>query len=182
MKFEYQTERLILKILEPSDKNAGQVLDFYNRNRAIFEQHEGTRPADFYTTAYLKSLLSCEYNFAIQKKGLRFWVFKKENPNNIIGTISFYNILYAIYDRCETGYKFDQGHWHEGYAQEALSFGISFMFEELNIHRIEALVMPDNIPSIRLLKRLHFEYEGTCRKAIRIQGEWEDHMLFSLIK
>lgn len=182
MEFEYRTERLILKILSPSVETARQVLNFHNKNRALFERYEGARPVNFYTEAYQKTLLSCEYNLTIQKKCVRFWVFEQDNPDEIIGTVSFYHILHGIYDRCETGYKFDPSHWHKGYAKEALAFGISFMFEEFGMHRIEAMVMPDNDASIRLLSGLNFEYEGTCRKSIRIRGEWEDHMLYSLIQ
>ena len=56
------------------------------------------------------------------------------------------------------------------------------MFEQLHLHRIEAYVMKDNAPSIHLLMALNFEYEGICRKSIRICDTWEDHMLFSLLK
>lgn len=182
MNFEYKTKRLILKVLEPSEQNAKKVLDFQKKNRDIFEHYEAMRPADFYTQEYQNRLLTCEYSLALQKKTIRFFVFEKENPNQLIGTICFYNIVHYIYDRCETGYRFDYDYWHQGYAHEAMTYGISLMFEELNLHRIEAYVMEDNTPSIRLLKNLHFEYEGTCRKSIRIQGNWEDHMLFACIR
>ena len=90
--------------------------------------------------------------------------------------------MHSIYDRCETGYKFDPEFWHKGYAREAMSFGISLMFNELNLHRVEAYVMKENIASIRLLSALDFQLEGICQKSIRIRGKWEDHMLFALVR
>lgn len=182
MEFQYETEHLILKVLNPSPLNALAVLDFYNKNRAIFEQYEAARPENFYTTEYVHSVLTCEYNLAIQKKAVRFWIFEKTNPEHIIGTISFFNITHSIYDRCETGYKLDPDYWHKGYAKEALQKGISIMFYELNLHRIEAYVMEENTASIYLLKSLQFQHEGTTRQSIRIRGKWEDHMLFALLK
>lgn len=182
MKFQYETNHLILKILQPSYENALKVLDFYNNNRTVFERYEATRPVNFYTAGYHKTVLTHEYNLALQKKCLRFWIYEKNNPLQIIGTICFYNIIRSIFDRCETGYKFDTSYWHKGYAREAMSFGIFLMFEELNIHRIEAYVMEENTASVRLLTDLDFQFEGICRKSIRVRGNWEDHMLFSRIK
>lgn len=181
MKLKYETDRLILKILEPSSEHARQVLTFYEQNREILENYE-PRTANFYTENYQKTLLTGEYNLAMQKKTIRFWIFPKDNPEQLIGTICFYNITHSVYERCSTGYKLDQKYWHQGYAQEAMKAGISVMFEDLNLHRIEAYVMEKNLPSIRLLERLGFQHEGTCRQLIRIRDEWENHRLYALIK
>ena len=182
MKFEYETDRLLLKLPEPSLASARQALDFYNKNRSLFERYEAARPADFYTLHYQKSILEHEYNLALQKLSFRFWVYEKQNPFLTIGTICFYNIMQSVYERCETGYKFDPAFWHKGYAREAMAFGISLMFDDLNLHRIEAYVMEENISSIRLLLALDFHSEGIRRKAIRVRGRWEDHMRFARIK
>lgn len=182
MLFTYHTQNLILRILPPTEENAKAVLAFYNRNIDIFEPYEGTRPENFYTETYQKTVLTCEFTLIAKKELLRFWVYEKNTPNQIIGTISFFHILHSIYSRCETGYKFDSHYWHKGYAREALAFGIALMFEEYHLHRIEAFVMENNLPSIRLLEALGFVYEGTCRQAIRVRGQWEDHMLFSLLR
>lgn len=182
MKLTYETDRLLLKILRPTPENAMAVLDFYNRNQLLFERYEAKRPENFYTAEYQNAVLSCEYNLTLRLQSLRFWIYEKDQPDVIIGTVCFYNITHSIYDCCKTGYKFDQNYQGRGYAKEAMQFGIAMMFEQLHLHRIEAYVMKDNAPSIHLLMALNFEYEGTCRKVIRICDTWEDHMLFSLLK
>lgn len=182
MNFQYETRRLGLTLLKPSDINARQVLEFYNKNRFAFERYESVRPVDFYTEDYQKAMLEFEYNQAIHSKSLRFWVYLKCDPARMIGTISFFNVIRPVYNRCETGYKFDQRYWNHGYAKEAMTLGISLMFEEAGLHRIEAYVMEENTASIRLLESLGFQYEGTCRQYARIRGRWEDHLLFSHIR
>ena len=182
MKFQYETRRLGLTVLKPSAHSARQVLEFYNRNRSIFERYEAARPADFYTETYQKALLEFEYNQTIHNKSIRFWIYLRREPARIIGTICFYDIVRPIFNRCETGYKFDVRYWHRGYAREAMDFGISMIFDEAKFHRIEAYVMKENTASIRLLENLDFQYEGTCRQYARIRGRWEDHLLYSRIR
>lgn len=182
MKLEYETERLTLKILKPAPEYARDILRFYDANRCVFEPYEPLRPNNFYTENYQKTVLTYEYNLAVRMTDVRFWVYEKINPDRIIGTVCFHNIVRSVYDRCEAGYKFDQNFWHLGYAREAMTLGLSVMFDDLRLHRIEAYVMENNKPSIRLLNALGFQYEGICRQAIRIRDNWEDHMLYALIR
>lgn len=179
MNLIYETDRLILKVLRP--EAAKKVLCFYLDNKELFEKYEASRPDNFYTVKYQKSVLLCEYNLTVQLSAVRFYVFLKDDPNRIIGTICFRDITRSIYDSCEVGYKFDERFWHHGYATEALIEGIDIMFGDLGLHRITACVMPGNTPSIRLLESLYFKREGLLRQNARIQGEWTDHYLYSLI-
>lgn len=179
MNLIYETDRLILKVLRP--EAAKKVLCFYLDNKELFEKYEASRPDNFYTVKYQKSVLLCEYNLTVQLSAVRFYVFLKDDPDRIIGTICFRDITRSIYDSCEVGYKFDERFWHHGYATEALIEGIDIIFGDLGLHRITACVMPGNTPSIRLLESLYFKREGLLRQNARIQGEWADHYLYSLI-
>ena len=53
------------------------------------------------------------------------------------------------------------------------------VFEEMRLHRIEALVQPDNLRSVNLLNALGFVPEGIRRENIRMHGAWRDHQVFS---
>lgn len=140
MNLIYETDRLILKVLRP--EAAKKVLCFYLDNKELFEKYEASRPDNFYTVKYQKSVLLCEYNLTVQLSAVRFYVFLKDDPDRIIGTICFRDITRSIYDSCEVGYKFDERFWHHGYATEALIEGIDIMFGDLGLHRITACVMP----------------------------------------
>jgi ribosomal-protein-alanine N-acetyltransferase len=47
---------------------------------------------------------------------------------------------------------------------EALSAIIDLGFQEMELNRIEAVVMPENLGSIRLLEKLGFHNEGKLRE------------------
>ena len=180
MKFTYETDRLILRLL--GEEEAPAVLQFYRKNRAVFEPYEAIHPEQFYTESYQRTLLNCELSLTLKHNLIRFYVFRRENPDEIIGTVCFRNIDRSIYYSCETGYRFSPAYWHKGYAREALAFGIQLMFEEFHLHRIEATVMPENTASIRLLESLAFQQEGIAREYALIQRKWEDHIRFALIR
>ncbi|MDE6968298.1 MAG: GNAT family N-acetyltransferase [Eubacterium sp.] len=179
MKFFYETDRLLLKILDGS--NAGDILRFYLTNREIFEHSEASRPENFYTESYQQRILNHEFHMCIKQTGVRFWIYKKTDPDHVIGTVCFRNIMRHIYQSCEVGYKFDPLCWHHGYASEALYKCIQIAFYEMNLHRITAHIMPDNTASIHLAERTGFEREGIARKSALIQGVWEDHIIYSII-
>lgn len=176
---EYETERLILKILTPD--YAEDVCRFVSKNRCYFEPYEPIPAPNYYTTEHQQALLSCELKLALQTKNIRYYVFLKEQSQTIIGTVCLHNILTSFHSSCEIGYKFDSEYQHMGYAKEAAAMAVSIAFAALGLHRVYARVMPENIASIRLLKSLFFEEEGVERECICIQGKWQDHLRFSLL-
>ncbi len=180
MHFIYETQRLYLKVLTPD--YAPAVLSFLYENREYFEPYETDKQDGYYTTKYQRNNLRMELQAFSKKKYIRFYVFKKGNDNDIIGTISFSNILPYPYSSASLGYKFDRHNLHMGYASEAVSCAVFSVFRDSVIHRIEAFVMPDNIPSIHLLDRIGFEYEGICKKSISICGQYKDHLRYALVK
>ena len=51
-----------------------------------------------------------------------------------------------------------------------------YAFEELDLHRIEANVMPKNKASLRVLEKNDFMNEGISKYYLNINGVWEDHI------
>lgn len=182
MNYKYETSRLSLKVLSDQPEHAKQVLDFYYRNRLEFEKYEPTRPENFYTENYHRTLLHCEQQLFLKSKGFRYWIYEKTDPDFIIGTVSFHNIIRSEFQRCSMGYKLDRAFWRQGITKEAISFLLPHIFGELHLHRVEAYVMPENLNSIYLLESLGFQREGLCRQSAKIQGRWADHLLFAILR
>ena len=179
MELSYQTERLILKVLTPSSLR--EVLEIQLRNKEQFEQYEPSRPDNFYTLSYQQSLLKCEQKLALKHSTIRFYVFKKDEPGQIIGTVCLHEVIKMPYSCCEIGYKFDYAYQHQGFAREAVAKALDIAFSELELHRVFARVMPENTASIRLLESLDFVPEGLEHQCIKIQGAWRDHLRYALI-
>ena len=178
MLLQYETQRLILKVLGPDYSN--DVLRFYLKDQELFEQYEANRSPNFYTEAHQRTILQLEYGLTLKLAQVRFYVFLKEAPEKIIGTVCLYDIS-GSNSRAEIGYKFSSEYHHKGYATEAVEKLIDIAFSELNLHRLCAHVQEENLPSIRLLTGLGFEKEGVCRDFLCLNGMWTDHLQYSLI-
>jgi [ribosomal protein S5]-alanine N-acetyltransferase len=59
---------------------------------------------------------------------------------------------------------------------------ISFGFEQLDLHRIEAFTLPFNGRAIGLLARLGFQNEGCLRQRYHVAGTVVDAAAFGLLR
>lgn len=62
----------------------------------------------------------------------------------------------------DVGYRFFPEHWGKGYATEAGRASIAFGVETLGLERIIALVLPENLGSIRVIEKLGMRAAGRC--------------------
>jgi len=177
----YETERLILKVIDESYAN--QVLDYFTKNKEHLKKFDPLRNESFYTIESRKKALEQELIDIDKGKQLRLWIFKKDDKafKNIIGTICFSNIIRGFFLSCHVGYSIDHEEINKGYITEAMKKGIEVMFNEYTLHRIEATVMPNNFSSLKVLNKLKFQNEGLSKKYQKINGKWEDHVHMSLL-
>lgn len=177
--FNLTTDRLYLRVLD--EENAPSVLNFFMRNKGYFEQYEPILGEDFYTLDYQQQVLEYEYSCILKGSLIRYWISEKNDPSTIIGTVSYRNIMRPIYSSCTVGYKIDPRYQSKGYCTEALDFTVKHVITSDDIHRIEALVMPDNIPSITLLEKVGFVREGLCKDKILLNNTYFDHYMYAYI-
>ncbi|KAA3625431.1 MAG: N-acetyltransferase [Flavobacterium sp.] len=60
----------------------------------------------------------------------------------------------------DLGYRFMKEYWGKGIATESGSACLDLGFETLGLNKIIAMVLPQNLDSIRVLEKLNFEYEN----------------------
>ncbi len=89
------------------------------------------------------------------------WGIELKAEKRLVGTCGF---VWLRTHSTEIGYDLAQAFWGQGIMFEALSALIDYAFNELHFNRIEALVIPGNERSRKLLARLGFTCEGTLRE------------------
>lgn len=160
--------------------DADECLDFQVRNRSFFEAFAMERPSDFYTIKGQQKLIERKISAAENDTDYYFGIFL-QSTGALIGTMQLFQVLRGSLQSAYIGYFLDKKHNGRGYTTEAAKLLVTFGFEELKLHRIEAGVMPHNIASIRVLEKAGFEKEGIARKNVRINGKWEDHQVLAII-
>ena len=169
-----ETKRLVLYPAHPRLAKAASA--FYTKNRAFLQPFEPALTEEFCTVAVQKQLMRRDRALAKADEGVRYWVFRKEDPDTAIGCVALNNIILGAFRSCFLAYKMDKDLLRQGYATEALSAAVELAFHGLNLHRIEANIMPRNAASLALARRCGFSEEGRSPKYIRINGVWEDHI------
>lgn len=111
-----------------------------------------------------------------------FYIFGASN-DMLLGGVTLSNIRRSVaQSACTMGYWIGRPFRRQGYMGHAVRAVIPHVFTTLGLHRIEAACLPHNEPSIGLLTKCGFVYEGRARSYLCINGDWQDHMLFALIE
>lgn len=83
--------------------------------------------------------------------------------------------------QAELGVTFDTAYQGLGYAMEAMSRVIEFLFSDLHKHRIVATVDVCNMPAQRLLEKQGFRREAHYKENIFFKGAWSDEYSYALL-
>lgn len=176
-------ERVFLRAGEIGDWRNWRYLREHSRDFLI--PWEPTWPSNYTTYGFYCGLLRRQWREWREGKTFNFHIFLRdpERPGAgaLIGGISLGNIERNIAQKGTLGYWLGQPYTGYGYMQEAAELVLFFGFKTLKLHRIEASCMPTNEPSKNLLQRLGFEQEGYARQYLRINGHWEDHLLWGKV-
>lgn len=173
MKEQYATKRLLLI---PANKSLTEaVTDYYVRNRTFSKPMTRCARRSFYPP-----LPAGAAGFGRAERhagaGLPVLSGKKEQPQQVMGMVALNGIVWECFCSCFLGYKLDKDHLRQGLMSEAVQECVRIAFEELGLHRIEANIMPRNLPSLRVAEKCGFVREGISRKYLKINGVWEDHI------
>lgn len=174
-----ETPRLILKTLNEADIPG--ILEFYHRNGKFLKPWIPEYEKNYYTYEYQLRKLEYEKNLRESGSEYRYNIFKKDDPERVIGNIAVSNIIRGILQSAFLGYSVDENENGKGIATEAIKEIIDFSFQEIKLHRLEANVIPSNTASVRVLEKLNFTKEGYSKNYLKINGKWQDHLRFALI-
>ena len=108
------------------------------------------------------------------------WAGEIKNQTTIIGTCGFNNIDIANL-RAEIGGEMATEYWGKKLALEAVEAIIDFGVNHLNLHSIEAKVMPGNKSAVYVLEQLGFVKEAHFKDRILFSGKFMDMAVYTLI-
>lgn len=94
------------------------------------------------------------------------WIVELKSTKELIGTIDVASKKFLEYGTCCIGYCYGEKYWNKGYATEALTRVIKFLFEECDAEVIYADHMSNNMASGMVMMKSGMTYEGFQRGRI----------------
>jgi ribosomal-protein-alanine N-acetyltransferase len=169
-------------VLRPPER--GDWQDWANlrsESRAFLTPWEPSWPLDALTRSAFRRRVA---RYAVDwrtDQGYSFFIFRLVG-GQLVGGIGLSNIRRGVAETGSLGYWIGERYARRGHMMAALALVLDFAFERLRLHRVEAACLPDNEPSRGLLAKTGFREEGYARKYLCIDGKWQDHVLFAMLR
>lgn len=100
----------------------------------------------------------------------------------LVGAVTLDNVRRGPAMTATLGYWIGAPHARQGYMREALAAARDYAFGELNLSRLEAACLPENVASRGLLEKSGFKYEGVAQSYLQIAGRWRTHVLYAALR
>jgi ribosomal-protein-serine acetyltransferase len=105
---------------------------------------------------------------------------RERSSRRFVGVVGL-EALAHLHESAELGYWLRQDTIGQGFMTEAARTVVAWAFARLNAHRVRVAAATDNHPSLAVIRRLGFRFEGIARQAERCQGRWLDHAIFGML-
>lgn len=166
-------KRVYLRAFEPDDY---KTTIKWRKDDKIWDMLGGTKY--FVSEAYEKQWIE---NTIFNSKDVKLAICLVENEKHI-GNVYMTNIN-EINRSCVSHVLIgEKEYWGNGYAREALLLAIDYMFNERNMHRIQANVLTSNIASLKMHEKCGYKLEGTLREAVYKNGKYQDQWVLGVVK
>lgn len=100
--------------------------------------------------------------------------------DELAGQLNVSGISHGSLSSATIGYWIAERFAGRGATTAAVALVSDHLFFALGLHRVEICIRPENRPSLRVVEKLGFRYEGLRRRYIHIDGGWRDHFCFAL--
>ncbi|MFS8083343.1 MAG: GNAT family N-acetyltransferase [Ginsengibacter sp.] len=170
-----ETPNLMLRKLTPTDVN--DFLEY--RGDPEVARYQGFNPM---TLTEAKNFI--EQQIPVEFKTPGEWYqygIEDKSTKQIIGdgAIKFFgedNLM------AELGISLSRSRQNKGFAKETISYILSFLFQDIDFHRVMAIVDAENLNAIKLLTSLNFRQEGYFKENIFFKGRWGSEIQFAMLR
>lgn len=127
----------------------------------------------------LQRLARTRSSFADQTVGEYRWMI--ELDRRLVGTVALRDVSWT-HRVGELAYMLTESARRRGIGTLAVGEVVDRAFGEAALHRIWLRTTKENVPSRKLAERLGFQFEGTLRAHVVIQGRRVDEVLYGLLR
>ncbi|WP_017611878.1 GNAT family N-acetyltransferase [Nocardiopsis salina] len=160
-------------------EDAAEIAARLVENRSFLAPWEPVRPEEYFTAQGQYRLLDQQLTGYID--GHEVPLVVTDDTDRIVGRITVNGIVRGALQSAAIGYWIASSHNGRGLATAAVGEVKSLAFGPLGLHRLQAETVPHNGASQRVLRRNGFQPFGLAPEYLRIDGRWQDHVLFQAL-
>lgn len=121
------------------------------------------------------------WHLAYKPQWYVMWAVEERKTRRVIGMVNYHQRMQRS-KRVDTGWLILRERQGKGFASEAMRRLLRHLFDDLGIHKVEALIMAANKASQKVAKKLGFRKEGgPIRDRWLAGGEWRSVLIYGLI-
>ena len=109
------------------------------------------------------------------------WGIEYKETGRIIGALGFVQVE-TVNSCASIGYVLSRDFWGMGIMTEAVGRLIRFGFEEMGLNRIEAVHVPENEGSGRVMQKAGMNFEGLLKQKLFAKGRYWDVKQYAILK
>jgi ribosomal-protein-alanine N-acetyltransferase len=174
-----ETPRIILRLPEMSDH--GQWARLRREGEAFLRPWEPAWSPDPLTRKAFRNRVYWAWRARDEGRALALFLLRREDAR-LMGAITLDNIRRGPAQTAQVGYWIGPAYARSGYMTEALTAVVHHAFASLDLGRVEAACLPENVASRALLDRTGFRHEGVAEAYLQIEGRWRDHVLYANLR
>jgi ribosomal-protein-serine acetyltransferase len=169
-----ETERALLTPIDPAD--GPELWTVVDGSRWHLERWLPWVPFNNTPEASQRYAEACASDWDAGR-AVRFGV-RDRQTRQLLGVVGL-DACVHLHRSCELGYWLQRAATGRGLMTEAARAVVSFALGRMEAHRIRCAAATDNYPSLRVIARLGFRFEGIARQAEFVDQRWVDHAVFS---
>ena len=98
----------------------------------------------------------------------------------IVGQVTMGGIAYGSLRSAYIGYWIDERFSRRGIMSLSVAMVADFAFRTLRLHRLELNIRPENAASRAVAEKVGFRLEGFRERYLHIDGDWRDHVSYTM--
>lgn len=172
--------RIALRAIRVSDARTIETL--LRENRAWLQPWEATHPSG---GGAIPGSVSMRPTIRALRKQLAAGSgvpFVITYDDAVVGQLNVSEVSGGALRSAQIGYWVSERIAGRGVAPTAVALAIDYLFFEVELHRAEICIRPENQASLRVVQKLGMRYEGHRTAYIHIDGAWRDHECFAVTR
>ena len=176
---ELETERLILR--PPLQRDFEAWARLRRDSRAFLAPWEPSWSRDHLTARAFRNRVAWAERVIRSGDALPLFLVERAG-GELVGGLTLSNVRRQPAQAASLGYWIGEPFARRGLMTEALNAVREHAFGQLDLSRLEAACLPENLASRRLLERCQFKYEGVAQAYLQINGRWRNHVLYASLR